>query len=56
MERDAYRHLAQAINGDAEAAAALAALEAPLFNSLTLALDRFFVHRVRMVSGKDGNP
>jgi hypothetical protein len=26
------------------------------FDNLTLALDRFFVHRVRAVSGKDGNP
>jgi hypothetical protein len=23
---------------------------------MTLALDRYFVHRVRMVAGKDGNP
>ncbi|MDQ1567034.1 MAG: hypothetical protein QOF96_1914 [Actinomycetota bacterium] len=23
---------------------------------MVLALDRFFVHRVRMVTGKDGNP
>jgi hypothetical protein len=53
---DAYRRLAHAVDGDADAAAALAALETPLFNSLALALDRFFVHRVRMVSGKDGNP
>ena len=25
-------------------------------NNLTLALDRYFVHRIRMVTGKDGNP
>jgi hypothetical protein len=53
---DAYRRVARAVDADADAAAALAALEAPLFNSLTLALDRFFVHRVRLVAGKDGNP
>ncbi|MDX6527183.1 MAG: hypothetical protein QOI43_2694, partial [Gaiellales bacterium] len=29
----------------------------PLFlNNLTLALDRYFVHRIRVVTGKDGNP
>jgi hypothetical protein len=53
---DAYRRLAESIDVDPHAAAALAAFEVPFFNSLTLALDRFFVHRVRLVSGKDGNP
>jgi hypothetical protein len=53
---DAYRRLAESIDGDRRAAAALAAFEVPFFNSLTLALDRFFVHRVRLVSGRDGNP
>jgi hypothetical protein len=55
-ELAAYRRLAGAINGNAAAAAALAELEAPLCNSLMLALDRFFVHRIRPVTGKDGNP
>jgi hypothetical protein len=34
------------------------ALEAfePLFNNMTLVLDRYFVHRLRMVTGKGGNP
>jgi hypothetical protein len=32
------------------------ALEPVFFNSALLALDRRFVHRVRAVSGKDGNP
>jgi hypothetical protein len=53
----AYRGLAAAAaetNGDV--GSALAALEAPFFNGLVLVLDRFFVHRVRNVSGKDGNP
>ena len=27
-----------------------------LFNSMALALDRRFVHRLRSVTGKDGNP
>jgi hypothetical protein len=37
--------------------AARAAIAEPHhFNELLLALDRRFVHRVRMVSGKDSNP
>ena len=31
-------------------------LEPLFFNSLVLALDRPFVHRLRMVTGKDGTP
>jgi hypothetical protein len=30
--------------------------EGLFFNNITLVLDRYFVHRVRMVAGKDGNP
>jgi hypothetical protein len=30
--------------------------EALYFNNLVLLLDYFFVHRLRMVAGKDGNP
>ena len=41
---------------DAKAVAALEAFEPVLFNSLILALDRSFVHRVRPVAGKDSNP
>ena len=54
----AYKKLAGAVEatGDAKAEAALAAFE-PLFaKSLVLALDRRFVHRLRSVTGKDGNP
>ena len=43
-------------SGDAEAQAALEAFEPALLNSLVLDLDRRFVHRVRMVTGTDGNP
>jgi hypothetical protein len=28
----------------------------PFFNNIVLVLDRYFVHRLRMVTGKDGNP
>lgn len=41
---------------DPEVAAALEAFEPLLFNNMTLVLDRYFVHRLRMVTGKDGNP
>lgn len=30
--------------------------EALFFNNMTIVLDRYFVHRLRMVTGKDGNP
>ena len=55
----AYRTLVDAIRrvtDDAEVTAALAAFESRLFNELTLALDRRFVHRLRVVTGKDANP
>jgi hypothetical protein len=54
----AYRRLANAVaaSGDAAAQAALADLEPLLFNQLTLALDRYFVHRLRVSAGKDANP
>jgi hypothetical protein len=54
----AYRTLAKAVDqaADPKAAAALEALEPLLFNNMALALDRYFVHRLRMTTGKDGNP
>jgi hypothetical protein len=54
----AYRALADLVEkaDDPAATAALEALEPVLFTGLTLALDRHFVHRIRAVSGKDGNP
>jgi hypothetical protein len=55
----AYRQLVEAIGEATPNADARAALEAfePLFlNHMTLALDRYFVHRIRPVAGKDGNP
>jgi hypothetical protein len=54
----AYRALAAAVDATAEpkAVAALAAFEPVLANALVMELDRFFVHRLRAVSGKDGNP
>jgi hypothetical protein len=54
----AYRRLAKAVDatGDAKARSALSAFEPLFFNNMTLVLDRYFVHRIRQVTGKDGNP
>jgi hypothetical protein len=49
----AYRAMAAAANGSEQA---LNALEPVYFNTALLALDRRFVHRVRLVAGKDGTP
>lgn len=58
QELAAYKKLVKAVEAasDPQAAAALEALEPQLFNNLTLALDRYFVHRLRSTTGKDGNP
>src|SRR5262245_49177585 len=54
----AYKQLADAVAaaGDEKACTALTAFEPLFFNNMTLALDRYFVHRLRVVTGKDGNP
>jgi hypothetical protein len=54
----AYRSLAAAVAaaGDEKATSALDDLEVPFFNGMALVLDRYFVHRLRVVTGKDGNP
>lgn len=55
----AYKKLAKAIDGgtsDPEVRSALDAFEPLFFNNMTLVLDRYFVHRLRMVTAKDGNP
>jgi hypothetical protein len=53
-----YKKLAKAVDetSDPKARAALEAFEPVLFNNMALALDRYFVHRLRGVTGKDGNP
>jgi hypothetical protein len=55
-----YRRLVGAVCSggkvDANVDAALRDLQAVFFNTLVVALDRPFVHRVRVVCGKDGNP
>lgn len=55
----AYKKLAKAVNSltaDADVNSALEAFEPLCFNNMTLVLDRYFVHRLRLVTGKDGNP
>jgi hypothetical protein len=54
----AYNKLAKAADAaaDSQVARALEAMEPLLFNNLALALDRRFVHRLRMVVGKQTNP
>jgi hypothetical protein len=53
-----YKKLARAVakTSDKPAKLALDDFEGPFFNNMTVALDRFYVHRLRMVAGKDGNP
>jgi hypothetical protein len=50
-----YRALAAAVAGT-DAEPALAAFEPRFCSNMTIVLDRYFVHRVRSVTGKDGNP
>jgi hypothetical protein len=54
----AYKQLAHAVaaTGDEKASAALVAFEPLFVSNMTLALDRYFVHRLRVVTGKNGNP
>jgi hypothetical protein len=55
----AYKRLVKAIDGtttDKKVGSALRAFEPLFFSNMTLVLDRYFVHRLRMVTGKDSNP
>ncbi|WP_009479029.1 hypothetical protein [Rhodococcus sp. JVH1] len=55
----AYTSLKGAIAGEVTGKKVFAALEdfEPLFfDNMVLVLDRYFVHRIRAVTGKDGNP
>lgn len=52
----AYTALADAVQGNAKAEAALTAFAPGYFNTMLLALDHHFMHRMRGAEGKDGNP
>lgn len=57
----AYRNLVAGArknpaSNEAPLNAAIEAFEAVSFNNMVLILDHFFVHRLRTVEGKDGNP
>lgn len=53
-----YKKLAGTISGrtaDVKAEAVLEEFEGLFFNNMALVLDRYFVRRLRTVTGKDGN-
>ncbi len=55
----AYDELVTAIAdapADRDVDVAMAQLETRFFNSMVVVLDRYFVYRLRMVTGKDANP
>ena len=51
-----YKKLAAAARNQPAGAKALEAFEITFFNNMVLVLDHLFVHRLRTVEGKDGNP
>jgi Cu/Ag efflux protein CusF len=53
----AYKKLVKAVDtADPKVKAALEGFEPLFLNNMTMVLDRYFVHRIRPVTGKDGNP
>jgi hypothetical protein len=55
----AYRELVTAIERettDPKVQSALDDFDSMFFNNMAMVLDRYFVHRLRAVTGKDGNP
>ena len=52
----AYRQLVKVADHDPQVAQALEAFEPILFTNMIFVLDRYFVHRLRQTTGKDGNP
>lgn len=52
----AYRRLATAAADDPDVNDALDGFESLYFNNMLIVLDRYFIHRIRPVTGKDSNP
>lgn len=52
----ALANTAASATADTKLSSALEPFNTHFFNNLMLVLDRYFVHRLRMVTGKDGNP
>jgi hypothetical protein len=48
--------LAATASTDKKSSATVGEIETVYFNNMVIVLDRYFVHRLRMVTGKDGNP
>ena len=60
-DASAYRNLIaaarnQPASGDEPLNSAIEAFEATFFNNMVLILEELFVHRLRTIEGKDGNP
>jgi hypothetical protein len=56
-----YKNLVAAVKNNSatnetQLNSAIVAFEAVFFNNMVLLLDDFFVHRLRTIEGKDGNP
>jgi hypothetical protein len=61
LDLSAYRKLVAAArknpaSNEARLNTAIEAFEGVFFNNMVLILDHFFVHRLRTIEGKDGNP
>jgi hypothetical protein len=55
----AYRNLVKAASSppaNGKMQSAIQSFEPTFFNNMVLLLDEFFVHRLRTIEGKDGNP